>query len=62
MAAIGVSNLAEERGISKSTVHRWFQLLHLQPHRQRHFKISNDPLFVDKLHDIVGLYLNPSFG
>ena len=41
--------------ISKSMVHRWFQLFHLQPHRQRHFKISNDPLFVDKVHDIVGL-------
>ena len=52
-----VRTLAEETGISKSTVHRWSQLLYLQPHRQRHFKISNDPLFVDKVHDIVGLYL-----
>ena len=49
-----VRTLAEETGISKSMVHRWFQLFHLQPHRQRHFKISNDPLFVDKVHDIVG--------
>ena len=54
-----VRTLAAETGISKSTVHRWFQLFHLQPHRQGHFKISNDPLFVDKVHDIVGLYLRP---
>ena len=45
-----VRTLAEETGISKSTVHRWFQLFHLQPHRQRHFKIYNDPLFMDKVY------------
>ena len=44
-------------GISKPTVHRWFQLLHLQPHRYRHFKISTDPFFVGKVHDTVGLCL-----
>ena len=54
-----VRALADHTGISKSTVHRWFQLFNLQPHRQRHFKISNDPFFVDKVHDIVGLYLRP---
>ena len=54
-----VRTLAEETGISKSTVHRWFQLFYLHPHRQRHFKIPNDPLFVNKVHDIVGLYLRP---
>lgn len=54
-----VRALARHTGISKSTVHRWFQLFNLQPHRQRHFKISNDPNFVDKVQDIVGLYLNP---
>ena len=54
-----VRALARHTGISKSTVHRWFQSFNLQPHRQRHFKISNDPQFVEKVQDIVGLYLNP---
>ena len=54
-----VRTLPQHTGISKSTVHRWFQLFHLQPHRHRHFKISNDPYFVDKVQDIVGLYLVP---
>ena len=52
-----VRTLAAHTGISKSSVHRWFQLFNLQPHRHRHFKISNDPHFVDKVQDIVGLYL-----
>ena len=52
-----VRALARHTGISKSTVHRWFRLFNLQPHRQRHFKIANDPFFVDKVQDIVGLYL-----
>ena len=34
-------------------------MFHLQPHRQRHFKISNDPHFVEKVQDITGLYLTP---
>ena len=34
-------------------------LFGVQPHRQRHFKLSNDPFFVEKVRDIVGLYLNP---
>ena len=50
---------ADETGLSKSTVHRLFQLFALQPHRTRSFKISSDPFFVGKLRDIVGLYLNP---
>ena len=54
-----VRALARHTGVSKSTVHRWFRLFNLQPHRQRHFKISNDPFFVDKVQDIVGLYLRP---
>ena len=52
-----VRALAQHTGISKSTVHRWFQLFNLQPHRQRHFKLSNDPFFMDKVDDIVDLYL-----
>ena len=54
-----VRALGEETGISKSTVQRWFNLFSIQPHRQRHFKLSNDPFFVEKVRDIVGLYLNP---
>ena len=54
-----VRSMAEETGLSKSTVHRLFQLFALQPHRTRSFKISSDPFFVEKLRDIVGLYLNP---
>ena len=46
-------------GVSKSTVQRWFNLFGVQPHRQRHFKLSNDPFFIEKVRDIVGLYLNP---
>src|SRR5258706_507680 len=41
------------------TVHRIWHAFGLQPHRQRHFKLSPDPFFVEKVRDIVGLYLNP---
>ena len=54
-----VRSMAHHTGVSKSTVQRWFDLFGVQPHRQRHFKISNDPFFVEKVRDIVGLYLNP---
>ncbi len=54
-----VRSMAEHTGISKSTVQRWFTLFGVQPHRQRHFKLSNDPFFIEKVRDIVGLYLNP---
>jgi putative transposase len=54
-----VRAIAEETGIAKSTVHRLFQLFGLQPHRTRSFKLSTDPFFVEKLRDVVGLYLNP---
>lgn len=54
-----VRSVAEETGISKSTVHRYFNLFGVQPHRQKSFKLSTDPLFVEKVRDIVGLYLNP---
>ena len=54
-----VRSMARHTSISKSTVHRWFDLFGVQPHRQRHFKISNDPFFIEKVRDIVGLYLNP---
>lgn len=50
---------AETNSLSKSSVHRVFQLFALQPHRSKNFKLSNDPFFVEKVRDVVGLYLNP---
>jgi putative transposase len=52
-------SLAEETELSKSTVQRVWKAFGLQPHRQKHFKLSTDPFFVEKVRDIVGLYLNP---
>jgi len=54
-----VRTCAKYTGISRSTVHRVFQMFGLQPHRTDTFKLSTDPFFVDKVRDIVGLYLNP---
>lgn len=45
--------------MAKGTVHRFFNLFGLQPHRSKSFKLSNDPFFVEKVRDIIGLYLNP---
>ena len=50
---------SKETGISKSTVHRYFELFGLQPHRSKSFSLSQDPLFIEKVRDVVGLYLNP---
>lgn len=50
---------SDASGISKSSVQRYFALFGVQPHRSKHFKLSTDPFFVDKVRDIVGLYLNP---
>lgn len=50
---------AQATGLSKSTVARMLALFGVQPHRSKSFKLSSDPLFVDKVKDIVGLYLNP---
>jgi hypothetical protein len=46
------------KAISKSTVHRLFQAFAFQPHRTRTFKLSNDPFFIEKVRDIVALYLD----
>jgi putative transposase len=51
--------LAGETGISKSTVARYLQAFKLKPHRVESFKLSTDPFFIEKLRDVVGLYLNP---
>src|ERR1700687_5794314 len=54
-----VRSVAEQTAISKSTVARYFTLFGLQPHRSKSFKLSTDPFFVEKVRDVVGLYLNP---
>jgi Homeodomain-like domain len=53
------AKMAERSGLSKSTIGRIWRAFDLQPHRAGGFKLSNDPLFVEKVYDIVGLYLNP---
>ncbi len=50
---------AQKTRLSATTVHRIWQAFGLQPHRQRHFKLSTDPFFGEKVRDIVGLYLRP---
>jgi len=51
--------MAEQQGVSKATVNRIWQSHNLQPHRTDRFKLSRDPKFLEKLTDVVGLYLNP---
>ena len=51
--------MAEAAGVSVSSVQRIWRAHGLQPHRVRQFKLSKDPAFVDKLRDIVGLYVDP---
>jgi transposase len=51
--------MATEVGISVSSVQRIWRAHGLQPHRIRQFKLSNDPKFVEKLRDVVGLYVSP---
>jgi transposase len=52
-------SMANELGLSQTAVSRIWRAFGLQPHRQDTFKLSTDPLFVEKVRDIVGLYLNP---
>ena len=52
-------SMAKASGMSQSMVGRVWRAFGLQPHRSETFKLSTDPLFVDKVRDIVGLYLNP---
>ena len=51
--------MARASGLASSTVQRIWKAFSLQPHRSETFKLSIDPLFVDKIRDIIGLYLNP---
>jgi transposase len=52
-------SMAAEVGLSKNTVQRIWHAFGLQPHRTESFKLSSDPLFIEKVRDIVGLYLSP---
>jgi transposase len=52
-------SLASDLGMSPSAVQRIWKDFGLQPHRQESWKLSKDPLFVDKVKDVVGLYLDP---
>ena len=54
-----IRSMAAEMGLSHTTIRRIWNAFGLQPHRSETFKLSTDPLFVDKVHDIVGLYLSP---
>jgi transposase len=56
------ARMAERSGLSPSTIGRIWRAFDLKPHRTDGFKLSNDPLFVEKVYDIVGLYLNPPDG
>ena len=51
--------MAVAQGISKSSVSRIWRSHNLKPHRTETFKLSRDPRFLEKLTDVVGLYLNP---
>ena len=52
-------SMAREVGLTQSAVQRIWKAFGLQPHRQQSWKLSKDPLFIDKVRDVVGLYLNP---
>ncbi len=54
-----VRTMAKHARLSAPTVHRIWHAFGLQPQRQRHFKLSPDPFFIEKVRDIVGLYLHP---
>ncbi len=54
-----VREMASVTGLSPASVHRIWQTFGLQPHRTETFKLSTDPLFVEKVRDVVGLYMAP---
>ena len=51
--------MAEASGLSQTAISRIWRAFALQPHRTKTFKLSNDPQFIDKVRDVVGLYVNP---
>jgi transposase len=52
-------SMAREVGLTQTAVHRIWKAFGLAPHRQETWKLSRDPQFIDKVRDVVGLYLNP---
>lgn len=52
-------SMAQRQGVSKSTVNNIWLAHHLQPHRNETFKLSRDSKFLEKMTDVIGLYLNP---
>ncbi len=56
------ASMAERSGLSPSTIGRIWRKFDLKPHRAETFKLSTDPLFVEKVYDVVGLYFNPPEG
>jgi transposase len=52
-------SMAKEVGLNQSAVHRIWRAFGLQPHRQETWKLSKDPQFIEKVRDVVGLYLDP---
>jgi len=52
-------SLGKRLGLTHDAVHRIWRAFGLQPHRQETFQLSTDPFFIDKVRDVVGLYLNP---
>jgi hypothetical protein len=55
-------SMADHSGLSKSTVGRIWRKFQLKPHLTDTFKLSTDPLFVEKVYDVVGMYVNPPEG
>ena len=52
-------SMAQASGLSHTTIRRIWRAFSLQPHRSQTFHLSGDPLFVEKVRDIIGLYLSP---
>jgi transposase len=52
-------SMAAEVGLNQTAVHRIWKAFGLQPHRSETWKLSRDPQFIEKVRDVVGLYLNP---
>jgi transposase len=53
------ASMAKKSGLSGSSVGRIWKAFGLKPHRQETFKLSKDPMFIEKVRDVVGLYLDP---
>ena len=53
------ASMAQRSGLSKTTIGRIWRAFELKPHRVDGFKLSKDPLFIEKVYDVVGLYLDP---